>query len=180
MATTIKLALERWEKAKDAKANEAVEVNLQLQKPPLDKMTTDLAVLENCEKLSLSTNNIERIYIPPTMKNLKILSLARNNIKSFAGIEVLADSLEQLWISYNFIEKLKGIEVMKKLRVLNMAYNLVKDWNEFMKLSVLNENLRELKFLGNPLVDSMDESVYRDDITTRLPFLKMLDGEPVV
>lgn len=84
--TTVKDALEKWEKENDMKASEAIEIGLQFQMPPIEKMTMDLAALVNCEKLSLSTNNITQIFIPPTLKNLKILALGRNNIKSFAGL----------------------------------------------------------------------------------------------
>lgn len=42
------------------------------------------------------------------LKNLKILSLGRNNIRELNGIEAVGETLEQLWISYNQIEKLKG------------------------------------------------------------------------
>jgi dynein light chain 1 len=89
---------------------------------------------------------------------------------------VLGESLEELWISYNFIDKLRGIETMKKLKKLYIAYNNVRDWNEFQKLSSLKENLRELIFLGNPLAD---EDAYYSEVIQRLPFLKMLDGEPI-
>jgi Leucine-rich repeat (LRR) protein len=40
-------------------------------------------------KLSLSSNNIERIANLGSMKHLKILSLGRNSIKSIAGIVIM-------------------------------------------------------------------------------------------
>ena len=40
-------------------------------------------------------------------KNLKTLSLGRNNLKSLQGIEATAETLEQLWISYNQVNKLR-------------------------------------------------------------------------
>jgi len=98
-------------------------------------------------KLSLSTNCIEKISNLDTLKNLKILSLARNNLKNFNGIEKLADTLEELWISYNYIEKMKGILDMKKLKVLYMSNNLVDNWNEVQKLLKL-ETLQELVLTG--------------------------------
>ena len=58
-------------------------------------------------------------------KNLKVLSLGRNLIKSLAGIEGAGETLEQLWISYNQIDKLKPIRNMTKLHTLYMAHNLV-------------------------------------------------------
>lgn len=85
MATTIREAIENWEKMNEMKASEATEIGLQFQIPPIAKMTMDLAVLQNCEQLSLSTNCIDRIVLPP-LRNLKILALGRNNIKSFTGL----------------------------------------------------------------------------------------------
>lgn len=64
------------------------------------------------------------------MKNLKILSLARNYIKTFSGLEGVADTLEQLWISYNIIEKTKGVGALKKLKVLYIGNNVIKDWGK--------------------------------------------------
>lgn len=100
-----------------------------------------------CRKLSLSTNCIEKISSLDTLRNLKVLSLARNNLKNFNGIEKLADTLEELWISYNYIDKLKGIMGMKNLKVLYMGNNLVDSWNEVQKLLKL-ETLQELVLTG--------------------------------
>lgn len=122
--------------------------------------------------------------------------------------EAVADTLEELWISYNIIEKVKGIGVCKKLKVLYMSNNLVKDWAEFNKLQELPllEDLlfvgwyhcslnRELImganamlasmvlmhcFLGNPLHENMEESVWKAEAAKRLPNLKKLDGETVL
>lgn len=91
----------------------------------------------------------------------------------------MADTLEELWMSYNFIEKLKGINVLKKLRVFYLSNNLVKDWVEFNRLQEVT-TLEELLFVGNPLCESMEESVWKVEAAKRLPFLKKLDGEPVV
>ncbi|XP_052120746.1 uncharacterized protein LOC113204524 isoform X3 [Frankliniella occidentalis] len=86
-------------------------------------------------KLSLSTNMIEKIAGISSLKHLKILSLGRNYVKNFAGLEAVGETLEQLWISYNLIEKIKGVNVLRKLKVLYMSNNLVKDWVEFNRLS---------------------------------------------
>ncbi|KOX71304.1 Dynein light chain 1, axonemal [Melipona quadrifasciata] len=90
-----------------------------------------------------------------TLKNLKILSLARNQIKGFAGLEALGDTLEELWISHNPIEKMKGINAMRNLRVLYMSWNLIREWSEFNKLQELG-NLRDLLFVGNPLYERLE------------------------
>ena len=97
-------------------------------------MDAGLAQINHVSHLSLGTNAIDRIANLNGFSNLKILSLGRNYIKSFAGLEPVADTLEELWISYNNIEKMKGVDVLKKLKVLYMSNNKVKDWGEFGKL----------------------------------------------
>lgn len=100
--------------------------------------------------MSLSTNMIEKINGLAALRNLKILSLGRNYIKAFTGLESLADTLEELWISYNFIEKMKGVLGMRKLKVLHMSNNNVKEWAEVNKL-VEMESLQDFLFVGNVL-----------------------------
>ncbi|XP_051647558.1 dynein axonemal light chain 1 isoform X1 [Manacus candei] len=182
-ATTIKEALAKWEEKNGQKASEAKEVKLYGQVPPVEKMDESLSTLVNCEKLSLSTNCIERIANLNNLKNLRILSLGRNNIKNLNGLEAVADTLEELWISYNLIEKLRGIRVMRKLKVLYMSNNLVKDWAEFVRLAEL-PLLEDLVFVGNPLQEkyaSADQkNIWIEEATKRVPKLKKLDGTLVV
>ncbi|KAE8749907.1 hypothetical protein FOCC_FOCC003376 [Frankliniella occidentalis] len=178
--TTIKEALKRWEdKHPGENIAEAKEVNLQWQWPPIEKMDNSLSVLSACEKLSLSTNMIEKIAGISSLKHLKILSLGRNYVKNFAGLEAVGETLEQLWISYNLIEKIKGVNVLRKLKVLYMSNNLVKDWVEFNRLSEI-PLLEDLLFVGNPLHENTDEAMYRAEVVKRLPNLTKLDGEPVI
>lgn len=59
--TTCKEALRRWEEENQQSAATATEVILNFQWPPMEKMDNALAALTNCEKLSLSTNMIEKI-----------------------------------------------------------------------------------------------------------------------
>lgn len=96
-----------------------------------------------------------------TLKNLKILSLGRNLIKGFVGLEPLGDTLEELWISYNCIEKMKGIQAMRNLRVLYMSNNLVREWNEFARLQELI-NLGDLVFVGNPLYENLEVPIIKE------------------
>lgn len=100
-----------------------------------------------CRKLSLNTNMIEKINGLAALRHLKILSLGRNYIKAFTGLEPLADTLEELWISYNFIEKMKGVLGMRKLKVLHMSNNNVKEWAEVNKLAEM-ESLKDFLFVG--------------------------------
>uniref|UniRef100_A0A8D0G7Q6 Dynein light chain n=1 Tax=Sphenodon punctatus TaxID=8508 RepID=A0A8D0G7Q6_SPHPU len=63
------------------KPSEAKEVKLYAQIPPIEKMDASLST-----KLSLSTNCIEKIANLNGLKNLRILSLGRNNIKNLNGL----------------------------------------------------------------------------------------------
>ena len=63
-------------------------------------MEEALQVFEKVEKLSLSTNAIDGIRFLK-FRNLRILSLGRNNIKRIQGLEEVSATLEELWISYN-------------------------------------------------------------------------------
>ncbi|XP_029972592.1 dynein axonemal light chain 1 [Salarias fasciatus] len=179
-ATTVKEALSKWEEKSGEKASEAKEIKLYGQIPPIEKMDASVSTLVNCEKLSLSTNAIDKISNLVGLKNLKILSLARNNIKALTGLEAVGDTLEELWISYNLIEKLKGIHWMKNLKVLYMSNNLVKDWAEFARLADL-PCLVDLVFVGNPLEDKHSaEGTWMAEASKQLPNLKKLDGTPLI
>ena len=75
-------AIRRWEQKHGIPPQEATEVSLICQLPnPLEKLDNEINQFESCEKLSLSTNAIIQIVPMQRLKALKILSLARNNIK---------------------------------------------------------------------------------------------------
>merc|ERR1711976_472729 len=174
--TTIKESIAKWEEREGKKAAETTEVGLYAQHPPIEKMDASLSTLAKCEKLSLSTNAIEKIANLNGLKHLRILSLGRNNIKSLTGLEAVGDTLEELWISYNSIEKLKGINVLKKLKVLWMSNNKVGDWSEFNKL-VEMPCLEDLLFVGNALEEKYTEpGQFREEVSKKLQRLKKLDG----
>ncbi|XP_037084240.1 dynein light chain 1, axonemal-like [Pollicipes pollicipes] len=178
--TSIKDALKQWEEKTGQKASEATEIKLIGIFPSIEKMDSALNQLALCEKLSLSTNAIDKITNLNALKNLRILSLGRNNIKTFAGLEAVGDTLEQLWISYNNIERMKGVNVLRKLSVLYMSNNVVKDWTEFVRLNDL-PNLVDLVFVGNPLEERYAEAgTWIAEAVKRLPNIKRLDGTPIV
>eukprot|EP00039_Didymoeca_costata_P031664 m.35827 g.35827 ORF g.35827 m.35827 type:complete len:182 (-) comp8968_c1_seq1:209-754(-) len=178
--TSIKDAIKKWEAKNEKSVSEETTVKLCFQLPPIAKMDPALKDLAHVEFLSLSTNTIDRISNLNGFKNLKILSLGRNNIKSLAGVEQVADTLEQLWISYCLIEKLKGVSSLKKVKTLYMSNNKVKDWKEFDQLKDMTA-LEELLFVGNPLQEKhASEGDWADQVMNRLPNLKKLDGAPLV
>lgn len=86
-ATSIKDALKKWEAKHGESAIEAKYIGLQFQNPPIEKLDATISNLVNCVKLSLSSNMIDRINgFNLNMKNLRILSLGRNYIKSLGGL----------------------------------------------------------------------------------------------
>ncbi|TRY75382.1 hypothetical protein TCAL_06341 [Tigriopus californicus] len=154
MPTTIKQALKKWEEATQRKAAESKEIKLIGVSPPIEKMEGPFHLLANLEKFSLSTNMISSITNLQSFKNLKVLSLGRNVLKSLQGIEAAADTLEQLWISYNQIDKLKPLRNLLKLKILYMAHNFVREWREFEHMAELPV-LEDLVFIGNPLEEEV-------------------------
>ncbi|ESN99037.1 hypothetical protein HELRODRAFT_66873 [Helobdella robusta] len=180
MPTTIKEAIQKWEERTGNKASEATRVELWNQTPFIEKMDSSLNVLIKCERLSLSTNAIDKISNLNGMKNLKILSLGRNNIKGLSGIEAVSDTLEQLWISYNYIDKLKSIVLLKKLKVLYMSYNLIKEWTEITRINECPQ-LIEVVFIGNPIWEKHNaDGDWSTLAMKRLPNIRKLDGWPCI
>ncbi|KAJ8734183.1 hypothetical protein PYW07_014734 [Mythimna separata] len=178
--TTCKEAIARWEKAKGENAAEAKVIELQFQWPPIEKMDGALSTLVACEKLSLSSNMIDKIAGIAGMKNLRILSVGRNYIKNLSGVETVAETLEELWISYNPVDKLKGVGQLKNLKVLYMSNNNIKEWVEFNRLQECH-SLRDLVFIGNPIVDAQpDVDTWRNQASTRLQQITKLDGIPII
>lgn len=178
--TSIKDALSEWEKSNESKAAESETIKLCAKYPPIDKMDASLSTLSACSMLALSTNAIEKITNLNGLKNLKILSLARNNIKNLNGLEAVGETLVELRISYNLIEKLKGVHVLKKLQILYMGNNAVKDWGEFNKLADCSL-LAELVFVGNPLeITHSEAGDWKERVEKAIPSLKKIDAQPII
>ncbi|KAL7452287.1 hypothetical protein ACHAWC_004016, partial [Mediolabrus comicus] len=167
----------QWSAENDGKSPaEATDINLCAKSiAKLDSKT--LATLKCCEKLSLSTNMIDKMINLPGMTELKILSLGRNNLKKVEKLEDVAGTLEQLWLSYNQIASLDGLSCLSNLTTLYCSNNLIKSFSELDKLKA-NEQLRDVLFIGNPMyseVASKEEA--RIEILRHLPNLKKIDGE---
>ena len=80
--TTLAQALKTWETANpDVPLAEADYIKLYCQQPPINKLDNSISVCGNCERIALSTNNIDRMVPLTGMSKLKILSVGRNLIK---------------------------------------------------------------------------------------------------
>ena len=95
-----KQALMDWATANNQDPKAASIVKLIALMPPIKKLDSSiLSSLKNCERLSLSTNAVEKMCPLNNLPKLKILSLGRNRISKIEHLHSVASSLEQLWIS---------------------------------------------------------------------------------
>lgn len=132
--TSCSRAIQEWEQRNGRPASEATEVKLIAWIPPINKMDQGLNQLANCRKLSLSTNQIEKIMNLGSLRNLEILSLGRNNIKKISGLDDVGATLKELWISYNLIDKLDGLQSCVRLNTIYISNNRIKNWEEINRL----------------------------------------------
>lgn len=164
--------------SKGISPHECRAIDLSGHYPPIDVIDAHVNEYITCEKLSLSSNNIDKVQNLPK-DCLRILSLGRNCIRKLDGIQQARDTLEQLWISYNNIDKLQGIEEMSMLQVLYMSNNKIAEWEEIDRLSGL-AHLTDVLFVGNPLHTKYKKKnlllEYEMEMKKRLPHLKKLDG----
>lgn len=87
----------------------------------INKLDATLAALKNCERLSLSTNQIDRMAPFTGMEKLRLLSLSRNALKKIERLEDVSETLEELWLSYNLISTLDGLGSCQKLQVIYLV-----------------------------------------------------------
>ena len=176
--TSCKEAIKLWEAKTGQNAAEATEVKLICQLPPIDKLDDAVNQLEACQKLSLSTNAIERMIPLPKLKSLRILSLGRNNIKRIMALEDVGSTLEELWLSYNQIEKLDGLQPCIKLTVLYMSNNKIKAWDEINKVAQLPE-IKNCLFFCNPLYGEKTKEENIPYVVKRIPQIETVDGKMI-
>ncbi len=176
--TSCKDAIKNFETKSGQVAVEATEVKLMCQIPPIDKMDDSLNQLEACQRLSLSTNAIERMIALPKLKSLRILSLGRNNIKRIMALEDVGATLEELWISYNQIEKLDGLQPCVKLSVLYMSNNKIKAWDELGKVAQLPE-IKTVLFVGNPIYGEKTKEENAPYVVKRIPQIETVDSKMI-
>ena len=176
---SLREAIRRWEQKNGISPQEATEVNLMCQLPnPLEKLDNEINQFENCEKLSLSTNSIIQIVPMQRLKNLKILSLARNNIKRIQNLEDVAATLEQLWLSYNQIERLDNLAPLQKLHTFYISNNKLRNWEEVAKCSQLAD-LKTVLFLGNPIYTAPTKQENWPMVCRKIPNVESIDGAMV-
>ena len=176
--TSCREAIRKWEEKSGTPPAEATEVSLIGQVPPIDRIDDSLNQFENCVKLSLSTNAIDRMVSLPRLKNLKILSLGRNNISRIQYLDDVAATLEELWISYNFISRMDGIGACNKLHTLYMSNNRVARWDEIAKCASLPE-LKVVLFFGNPVYDRESKQINWPMVVRKIPGVETVDGTMV-
>ena len=139
---------------------------------------SDMVGLSSCEKLSLSSNAINKMQLSKSLRSLKVLSMGRNNLQRLdASLADVSGTLEELWISYNAVSKLDALRSCKRLRVLYASNNALKalaDLNPLRELPALEDVVLH----HNPFYDALagDDALRRQRIVKVLPQLKKLDG----
>lgn len=151
---------------------------MKLYAQSITKLDASFTSLTNCERLSLSTNQIDRMVPLNGMKHLRILSLGRNQLKKLERLEDVSETLEELWLSYNLISSLDGLASLGNLTTLYISNNQIKAWTEVEKLAAL-PRLRDLLLIGNPIYEGLSKEDARLEVLRRLPHLKKLDGDLV-
>lgn len=147
--------------------------------PPLERIDPQLGTKygQTCQKLSVSSNSIDRLTGLAGFQTLEILSVGRNCLRKLDGLEAVCGTLKELWASYNQLERLSGIERCESLQVLYLSNNKIKEWAEIDRLTQL-QHLQDLLLLGNP-IQTGNPAAYRTRVLRRLPQLKKLDGKVV-
>ena len=112
------------------------------------------------------------------LKNLKILSLARNNIKRIQNLEDVAATLEQLWLSYNQIERLDNLAPLQKLHTFYISNNKIRTWDEVAKCSQLAD-LKTVLFLSNPIYTDPEKKNNWPMVVKKIPHVESIDGSMV-
>lgn len=118
-------------------------------KPSIERMDPSISMLKNCKKLSISSNNIDKVANLNGLQ-LELLSIGRNVIKKLDGIEAVRETLVELWCSHNLIDRLAVLSNYQfpKLKKIYCACNNISQWGEIENLSKL-ESLEEVVFAGN-------------------------------
>ena len=176
MQTSMTQAIKAWEAKTGQQAANATEMKFYAQS--ITKLDASLTSLANCKRLSLSTNQIDRMVPLNGMKHLRILSLGRNQLKKLERLEDVSETLEELWLSYNLITSLDGLASLGNLTTLYISNNQIKAWTEVEKLAAL-PRLRDLLLIGNPIYEGLSKEEARLEVLRRLPHLKKLDGDLV-
>ena len=174
--TSTAQTLKGWQAKTSQPVAEANQIKMCCQ--GIAKLDASLNTLANCEHLSLSTNQIDRMVPLTGMKRLRILSLGRNQLKKIEKLEDVAETLEELWLSYNLIASLDGLAACTNLTTLFMSNNQIKAWAEVDKLAGL-PHLRDVLLAGNPIYEGLSKEEARLEVLRRLPHLKKIDGDLV-
>ena len=123
-------------------------VEIQMISTGLASIPRGLQKFPNLYKLQLQTNKIRKLRILDECKNLEILNLSDNQLKS-AGLALLPKiiGLKSADFSYNEIDTLENFADLRELESLNLSHNEIKEIPQL-------PNLSKLKFLdltGNPI-----------------------------
>ncbi|XP_029669624.1 dynein light chain 1, axonemal-like isoform X3 [Formica exsecta] len=170
--TTCKEAIRRWEEENEQEAATATEVTLSFQWPPIEKMDNALAVLANCEKLSLSTNMIEKIAE---------IWVSYNYIEKMKGIQAMRN-LRVLYMSNNLVREwneFARLQELPNLRDLVFVGNPLYESNEIEQWRIeVARRLPNLEKLdGEPIIRTEENPISIQSAKTDSPSHDLLEQE---
>ena len=127
-------------------------------------------------ELHLGNRNIDKIGQFETFKNLEVLWLNKNKIRTVSGLGE-NKRIRALYLQDNRIESVSGsIPSMTSLQVLLLNGNRIKHLADTIKQLKLLTSLEQLNLCNNPCAE---ESNYRRFVIFHMPWLKILDRHEV-
>ncbi|KRT78354.1 hypothetical protein AMK59_6524 [Oryctes borbonicus] len=138
-------------------------------------------VFPNLEELRVPNNKIKHLDTPieNDFKNLKVLDLENNLIEDWNEILKLRviTNLEQLSIENIGLKIIRFSEtpnsnIFPNLKKLILTNNLLNDWESVGELNKL-QNLEELKFLNNPILETENSNTRTQLVVAKIASLKV-------
>ena len=132
-------------------------------------------ILASLEYLKLNDSIIRSFWdIGTSFKNVRILHLARCELKELQGIQAFLQ-LEELYVSFNDIDELFDVGFLDHLQVLDLEGNNVNSVEQLYYLKRCPQ-LQEVNFKSNPV---QKEAAYYQRIKDNVQNLEVLDDEVV-
>ncbi|KAK7497115.1 hypothetical protein BaRGS_00011645 [Batillaria attramentaria] len=146
-----------------------------------------LKLFPNLEELHLSLNDYTSVDLPPdfTYPSLQRLFFNGNKVYCWSEINKLGNAfpnLQQMFLAETNLCTLDETDWMASnfscLESLSLTKTQLEGWEEFEKLRLL-PSLTDVRLLGIPFLEEIEEKERRQLLVARLPNITRLNGSPV-